>query len=290
MRTAKGLNRRQFSMLMKLYEKQPWLMEREPAIEELIDICKDLDGQVLISNLLKRFKFLSSRESSELITQMAKQIAEGWGFRLQETQIVAIAPDYDPDSSQLILQMLKVELSKIGWGDVKLVTRIWNSVKNLPKYPKIVLVDEFVGSGTTMAKRIRDVKKSYEAEVKQGRAPKEYDIKVCVLATIVNAIKVVEETGIEMYSALQLKKGISGYLTGKLFKKAIKRMLRLESKLKPHINDISLPPLGWGRAEALYGMEGGNTPNSVFPLFWWPRFADGRERQTLLHRQERGLS
>ena len=63
-------------------------------------------------------------------------------------------------------------------------------------------------------------------------------------------------------------------------------MLRLESYLQAKHDNLELPSLGDGEAEALYYMKYGNTPNSVFPVFWWPFLADGTERTTLLDRHE----
>lgn len=287
--SRKGLTKREYSRLLQLYAKQPWLTEREPALYELLGICSDSDDQLLIKDLLERFNYLRQTEFLELLAQMAKQVTEGWGLPQEETQIVAITADDDADSAQMILQMLKVKFLRCGWSSVKTVNRIGKSVKNLHRYPNIVFVDEFVGSGTTMVKRIRETRTYYENAVKNGKAPKGYDVKVCILASMEDAKEIVEQTGVEMYSTLWLKKGISGHLEGAMLRAAIKRMLGLESKLKPRINIVDLPSLGWGKAEALYSTKGGNTPNSVFPIFWWPQLVDGRKRQTLLHRQERGL-
>ena len=70
-------------------------------------------------------------------------------------------------------------------------------------------------------------------------------------------------------------------------------MLDLELKLAQWINDKELYKysFGYGNAEALYTMEGcsGNTPNSVFPVFWWLFDLKEKKRSTLLTRYETGF-
>jgi hypothetical protein len=70
-------------------------------------------------------------------------------------------------------------------------------------------------------------------------------------------------------------------------------MVELELLLAPVINQYELKKysFGYNAAEAIYSLEGcqGNTPNSVFPIFWWPRNVTGNQRNTILTRFETGL-
>ena len=71
---------------------------------------------------------------------------------------------------------------------------------------------------------------------------------------------------------------------------AIKNMLALEGKLATQINETQLcdHSLGYGNAESLFAIQGANPPNNNFPIFWWKRYADDKERKTLLNRVQRG--
>jgi hypothetical protein len=40
--------------------------------------------------------------------------------------------------------------------------------------------------------------------------------------------------------------------------------------------------LGYKKSESLFAREGGNTPNNVFPIFWWEQLASGADRHSLL--------
>lgn len=47
-------------------------------------------------------------------------------------------------------------------------------------------------------------------------------------------------------------------------------MIALEAGLSQEHGKIKLPSLGYNGAQAAYCREQANTPNSVFPVFWWP--------------------
>ncbi|WP_458773197.1 phosphoribosyltransferase-like protein [Aeromonas caviae] len=42
--------------------------------------------------------------------------------------------------------------------------------------------------------------------------------------------------------------------------------------------------LGYDRSETLYCAINDNCPNNVFPIFWWPKLANGEQYETLFHR------
>ena len=92
------------------------------------------------------------------------------------------------------------------------------------------------------------------------------------------------QDGVESFVAFQLGKGISDHYQGESLPQAIDAMLALEMLLEPEVGGEKLPSLGWGKAEALYAASVGNTPNSVFPVFWWRYLCQMKERDTILHR------
>ncbi len=90
-----------------------------------------------------------------------------------------------------------------------------------------------------------------------------------------------------------MPKGLSGFYKNPELQEKENLMFNLELKLAHKINAKELYDysFGYGDAQALYTLDGcrGNTPNSVFPIFWWLKDNSQRERNTLLTRFESGF-
>jgi len=275
----KGLKftREQFNKILQLYNVQPWLQKKEDELFDLLGLCSNIAEQGLIFDLLIKFKYLTSSDISEYYEKIVEQVVESWKLDPNETQIVAISCDDNPDSGQAILWFLKYYLVKYSLSGFKLLNIFWKAIKHVEQRPNIVLVDEFAGTGTTVINRYKWLRNSIPAKY-------EYNIFVCIIASMLNAKNNIEDHGIELFTPLVLQKGIKHNYEGKKRKKAYRNMYKLELKLAEEVEDIRLPNLGWGFAEALYAQQYANAPNSVFPIFWWPKLNDGSIRNTILRR------
>jgi len=111
----------------------------------------------------------------------------------------------------------------------------------------------------------------------------EYSIRIYSIAACETGSQVLKKEGIELFCNIILPKGISDHYKENKEEK-IDLMRRLESLLLPEYEGKPMPSMGYGGVEALYAREDGNTPNSVFPVFWWPYYADENKRPTILIR------
>lgn len=279
------LKKEDFSRIYNLYPKQSWLCEKESCLIELIELCDSLEHKDLIIDLLGEFKYLDKQVLNSYLNYLTDCIISDSGFQEEETIIASITADDSADSSQKILDYIKMPLFKMGWSNVVTVNRF----NDIPKYiikgkTKIILIDEFIGSGTTIRHRLRST---------NGWPKKEFEIKLCFVAGMGYAIKGIEDLGYQVFCPLKLKKGISERYEEPIAVNVIGKMKELEDKLAQQINthQINGFSLGYNDTQALYSLESclGNTPNSVFPIFWWPRYFDDSPRNTLLTRVERGL-
>ena len=276
--------------IAKLFFNNPWLGKHEEAFNELVEACDTFEEQLLIFDLLDRFNYIKIDDMKLHLENIVKYIFETLKLPVDRTQIVATTVDTSADSAQMIIQYLKPIFARQGYREVKIVNSIAASVSNVIKYPNIVYVDEFVGTGKTIAKRIRDFRNIYDLEIKneiaRGNVDASYVLHVAVLASMFEAKTEIEKTGVDIFASLWLNKGISHHFEGDDLNNACLRMKRLETLLVNDVNAEKFPSFGYGKAEALYCLEEGNIPDSVFPLFWWPSYFDGTKRQTMFFRME----
>ncbi len=277
------MDRKLFDRYYKLLPKQSWLVKKEFELMKMISSCKTSQQKDLLFNLLEDFQYLNNDILNRYIESIADYIIDESEFDINKIQIVGMAMDDNPDSSQWILQLLKPVLTKKGWNNVKMTTRFDKSIKILNKgtLTQLVLVDEFIGSGQSVSGRIKLLKE---------RASVGFNIKACFIAgTQFGVDKVIDDFD-DFRCFIPLKKGISERYEDDEKSLAIANMRELETTLLQKIHDKELVEyhMGYNASEALYSSTG-NTPNSVFPYFWWPYDSKRNPRNPILIRSEEGL-
>jgi len=268
-----------------LYIKQNWLIKKKEKLNELINFCETKDNKDLVFSLLDRFHYLNFETLALLLDDISEDIVVNSGFSEDTSQLLSLTYDDEADSSQRILDNIKNPLFEKGWRAIKTVNQFGKSRKNYVNgKTQIIIIDEFIGSGQTLRIRLDYLKKSL---------PGDFDLKCYFIAGIKETIETFSEEGLDIFCPLQLEKGISGFFKEQELEFATLNMKDIESKLAEKINEKKLKDysFGWGSAEALYTMEGclGNTPNSVFPVFWWLKDNKDKYRNTILTRVEAGF-
>lgn len=275
----------EYHKLTNLYIKQKWLLYKRQELKELFDFCEDIESKDLIFSLLERFSYLDNDTLNLLLNDISDFIIKESGFNEETTQLLSLTYDDEADSSQKILDNIKHPIFKKGWRSIKTVNTFGKGIKNHNNgKTQIIIIDEFLGSGKTLRGRINYLTKNIKGK---------FELKCCFIAGIKDTVEKFLDEGIEIFCPLQLNKGISEYYHGKELDRTECLMLNLELKLAQFIKNKELYDysFGYGGAEALYTMEGcnGNTPNSVFPIFWWLKDKNERERNTILTRFEIGF-
>lgn len=275
-----------FLKIISLYRNQPWLENKDSELQELLySDCIKEEERKLVFNLINSFFYMKHSDYINHINTIAEEIINN--YSPDETLICASTMGRDTDSAQEIVYILKSILPKRGgasWARPNILNNLDKSIFRKHCYTNIkniFVLDEFNGSGKT----IRGRHKKICDDIKEtGKKVEEFYIKFFFITSISDAYKTVTEAGINLDSKKILPKGITEntvFTDKESTKKTIKNLSYI---LSDDYLDNKMFHLGYKDSEALYCRENGNTPNSVFPLFWWPKYNDNSNRKTLLCR------
>jgi len=138
--------------LFDLFLRREILSEFETPVLELVALCQSRPEFELIKHTVEQLIVLNSSQVSTQVFGMVDHIKNNIS-KGKKTAVVAMAWDDKPDSSQMLVQMLK---SRFDRSDP---IEIFNSVPSLAKKDRIdnfkhfVLVDDFAGTGSTVVTR-----------------------------------------------------------------------------------------------------------------------------------------
>lgn len=276
-----------FSIIFQLQKKQPWLTDKHDEVLELLfKDCQSDDQRQLLLELLDRFFFLKESDFNTSLNELADEIVTNPNLASKNTQLVSLTADNFSDSGQSILYALKPRLEKRGWREHLAVNKFGASYKEFHRaddvHKNIVFIDEYIGSGKTVLSRYSEIKRVYHE-----KGINDITIKAFVIAASSVGLNVLKENNIDAFYLYEIKKGISDFYDEQMRAHHLELMSSLEDVLSQSYDDKALPRLGYGGTESLYGREEGNTPNSVFPIFWWPFYKNNSQRKTLLIRAMR---
>lgn len=277
-RSKVRLTRETFTTIFSLTEKQPWLKEKQLPLSELIDECTQHEQQLLICELLQRFTFLDGPDFQSAVQGIADYIQNDLGLSAADCSIAASENGQYADSSQLVVYMLKTASWKShDWNTTSFVSSLSGLTVGAVK-DNLFIVAEFIGTGETAEKKVKWIRDQLKGT---GATPKIY---FAVVAGMADGIKRVSSTVDGIFAAHKLERGISDAYPSAEVQPNIDAMKALETNLgaKGRRGKLGKHSLGYKKSESLYSRSNGNTPNNVFPIFWWEVQKDGSPRTTVL--------
>ena len=276
------LTRNAYNWIFSLSRKQTaMLKDKDIALAELYDLCDNDIQRDLIKDLIIRFHCFDEEIYNLALMQIVEYISN-LGYNIQDTAIVAFCHDSSADSSQEILQDLKVPMTKFFNSAIKTNNRFDHLHRTYKEgFRHFIAVDEFLGSGQTICNRYNDFLRMNLTDA---------TIDFCLVAGMSDAITQARYEGINVYVAYEMQKGISHYYDGIELDTNKREMSLLESKLADTINQTELNDylFGYGQSEALYSRLYKNVPNNVFPIMWWKRYKNNLSRNTIFDRVQDG--
>lgn len=277
-RATQKIDVNDFRTLTQLHIKYEWLQEEPDALFDLWCLADREEQKRLIEFLIHNFLYINGKDLDHGCKSIVNQIEIEWGLTATNTIITATCDNSNPDGSQMILQKIKNKLSGY-WREKMLYNSLPVAANELQKNYNIVLIDDFIGTGDTICKKVK-----YLLETLHKRKIEDYSIYIVSLAAMNFAKEPMNELNIPYYSVHWLLKGISEKMNLTVRANAIKAMEDLEAKLKDKVFGRKLLNFGYKRSESLFALESNNIPNNVFPIFWWTHLKDNTLRKTLFHR------
>lgn len=270
-----------FNTVFTLMARQPWLGAKHKELNYILfEECQCPRSREMLINIISSFLYLSADACSQALSSLAKEVMSEVDYKTT-TQIVAMAADSGPDSSQEILYNLKYIFAELGWHEFIGVNTFGAAYKTYTRSSRnnIVVVDDFVGSGQTVIGRHKQLQRVFE-----GNGITDISISFKVLVSTKLGLDNVRGAGIHITAQHVICKAIDDHYPKEIAEEYRSLMTVLESMLAPEYGGRAMPSFGYNGAQAAYCRERANTPNSVFPIFWWPFRTDSESRLTILHR------
>ncbi|KII31758.1 hypothetical protein [Pseudomonas fluorescens] len=274
-------SREKFNTVFTLLARQPWLgAKHQELVHMLFDECQCERSREMLINIVSGFFYLSGDQYNRALDSLAQEVVAQEDYKLK-SQVVAMAVDSGADSSHEVLYNLKFVFSALGWLDFKGVSLSTAAYKTYTRTGRnnIVVVDDFVGSGKTVINR----HKLITSQFKDNKVT-DYTISFKVLVSTQAGLQAVRDEGIAITAQHEIKKAIDDVYPEQVAAEYRALMLALEDGLSKEYGGREMPSLGYNGAQAAFCRERANTPNSVFPIFWWPFKTNLDARMTILLR------
>ena len=279
-RATLEIDHNSFYKLLQLNPDCPWLVSESVALVELWNLCESEPQRDLVATLFRRFEIVDSSKLKNLGKIVADKIAGDWAALPNKTRIVAVSDDFEADGSQVFLNSIKNKFSPHdGWSEKNFVNSIAEGRDQAKSGWTIILLDDFIGTGKTIRRKVEWFKDKLEANAKTDVV-----LKAIAIAGMEQSRGALDGLDVECFCPFWLPKGISGH--GSVGERATAKSLMkiLEDKLGKYFKGQWLCQFGYGRSEALFSVEAFNVPNNVFPVFWWPILRNKSPRKTVFSR------
>jgi hypothetical protein len=251
-----------------LFEKKDWTSreEYEDVYNRFCQLSRSFnDDEVdLILELSQRYLWISYNDYNSKLRKLLKNLKIEHLEDVNKIYAFPIIKPCDEDknkSGHNVMYMLSgLKTSLIEYDDINYEQRNkFNSFErdffSLESNEIIVLVDDYVGTGSTLNETIDEIKR-------QNNEITNKNFVVLSIAMQNETHKNLENIGIKCCVSDIIKKGITEYYTGEQLIEKIEVMNKIEN----YIPKIKGYRMGYKKSESLITLI--KTPNNTFPIFW----------------------
>jgi hypothetical protein len=270
-----------FNRLLETSKKHTWLKRRHEKLDQLLASYVAEDEKLLICDILDRFTYINSELLADCLESLGDRIVNKWGCTPDNSIIVAMDKSKYADSSSAIAWMIKPVLGELGdWETNSIYRNLTDAINSVQSGQRIVIVDEFVGSGQTISGKLKWISNELKA---QGKL---VDIYVAIVAAMEICKLKDLSAAKDFYATIWMKQALNDYYSALDRADAVDLMLKMENALNPAYGNLKISKysLGYKKTQSAYYLENGNPPNNNFPIFWWKLMKSGASRRPLLPR------
>jgi hypothetical protein len=251
-----------------LFEKNDWTSreEYEDVYNRFCQLSRSFneDEVDLILELSQRYLWISYNDYNSKLRKLLKNLKIEHLEDVNKIYAFPIIKPCDEDknkSGHNVMYMLSgLKASLIEYDDINYEQRNkFNSFEreffSLESNEIIVLVDDYVGTGSTLNETIDEIKR-------QNNEITNKNFVVLSIAMQNETHKNLENIGIKCCVSVIIKKGITEYYTGEQLIEKVEVMKKIEN----YIPKIKGYRMGYKKSESLITLI--KTPNNTFPIFW----------------------
>src|SRR6266403_409747 len=255
-----------FRKLLELHRTHRWITDKEKPLLHLMSECNSPVARDLVITLLSRFRYFDLNEAQVMVASLVSDATDRWELNPDSTFFAGISDSASASSGQLVLNWAKHKLAATGnWQKDRFLNDCPRAAHEIVDGGAIVFVDDFVGTGRTLARKSEWVRKQLGVRKVAG-----VRIFLIALSSMQGAKTAIMESTEDSQIGEYLVPGISGYSFGTELDALTAEMLKLENRLSPNLGRRKMPSFGYAKSESLYSLNETSTPNNVFPIFWWP--------------------
>ena len=273
---SRVLSLEEFSFAFDMLDIYPWITRQRHrrGYDEMLDrLILFPEERALFRDILNKFIYVDSEQCETLIQQIVDQLAE-WGCDNRKTVILATRDDpKDNDGSCVFLKMLSDHL--FGWDEKRFCNyydfpRRFSTLKN---YDKIVLIDDFIGSGFIMNDRYSLLK----SEMGKLKKPRElYVIALAGMKAAKDNYPFLAQGNV--FVPLWLEKAIDrdkDVVSTRIMSGILSRLNNRNNDTKRC--ELSKCGFGFGDMAGAYYNVYFRMPDNMLAIFWWGLFKENRE-------------
>lgn len=266
----------EFSFAMEMLSTYPWISRplHRRGFDEMMDrLIQTEDERELLRMLLSKFVYVDTVQCEDLIQQIVGHLGV-WGCDKKNTVFVATREKpRDNDGSVVFLKQLQDRLYEWTENNFENHFDSRHKFRRVKNYKKVIIVDDFIGSGMTICDRYSTLK----LELDKTKMPHEiYIVALAGMNAAKNEYPILAQdiTFVPLWLEKSFEKGVDIHETT-VMSGILDRLNNRNNN--SHHYELAKFGFGFGDMAGVYYNTHYRMSDNMLAIFWWGRFKDGKD-------------